>query len=225
MRRAIPLLFSVLVILAACGGSSAPETLTVTAPASTEAVSTEAAPPVFYAGKASGLITPVRSLGEGWAKNGSLTTALVGKRGLFSTEQPKKRVAPLAKGITSIADQSFTIEDGLSTKSLEHTVIVFDSDEAARAALDAVPGVFTSLPSRHYVVKEVNPPLVLGEDARAVRGSLESDGVKFAVGLIAWRQANIVQVIEGRGWLNAPNALASRIAKAAYRQTEATLAG
>ena len=225
MRRVISLLFPVLFILAACGGSSAPETLTVTAPASTEAVSTEAAPPVFYAGKASGLITPVRSLGEGWAKNGSLTKALVGKNGSFSTEQPKKRVAPIAKGVTSFADQFFTIEDGFSSQSLEHTVIVYNSDEAARVALDAVLGVCTSLPSRHYAVKEVNPPLVLGKAARAVRGSIESEGVKFPVGLIAWQQANIVQVVEGRGQLTAPNALASRIAKAAYRQTEATLAG
>ena len=188
-------------------------------------VSTEAAPPVFYAGKASGLISPVRSLGEGWAKNGSLSTVLVGKNGVFRTEQPKKRVAPIAKGVTSAADQSFAIEDGLSSKVVFHTVIVYDSDEAAQTALDAVPDAFTSLPSKKFVVKEVNPPLVLGEDARAVRGSYDSDGREYSHGLVAWRQANIVQVVAGNGWLSAPNAVISRIAKAAYRQTEAPLAG
>ena len=225
MRRAIPILLPALLILAACGGSSTPETLTVTAPVSTEAATTEAAPPVFYAGKAKDLLTPVRSLGEGWAKEGPAQTVLAGKRGIFAGEQPWKRSAPIARGVASIANQDYGLDDGLSSRSLYHTVIVYDSDEDAQAALDALPDVFTSLPSMRFDVKEVNPPLLLGEDARAVRGTVTPSDLEVEFGLVAWRQANIVQAVAGRGYLAAPNALISRIAKTAYRQTEATLAG
>jgi hypothetical protein len=77
MRRLLISLIPVTLVLVACGESSIPATMTVTAPATTEAVSTEAAPPVFYAGEARGLITPVRALGEGWAKSGPLSMKLV----------------------------------------------------------------------------------------------------------------------------------------------------
>ena len=132
-------------------------------------------------------------------------------------------MAPIASGIASVADQFFGIEDGFSTKGLYHTAIVYDSDENARAALPDVPSVFTSRPSLNYIVKEVNPPLLLGEDALAVRGTYTSDDTEVAFSLIAWRQANIVHVVSGTGYLAAPNAIISRIAKASYRQTAATL--
>lgn len=225
MRLAIPILLPALLILAACGGSSTPETTTITAPVSTEAATTEAAPPVFYAGKAKDLLTPVRSLGEGWAKDGNAQTVLAGKRGIFATEQPWKRSAPIAKGVASIANQDFRLDDGLASKTLYHTVIVYESDESAQTALDAALDTFTSLPSAHFVTKDVNPPILLGADAHAARGSVKPGDVELAVGMIAWRQANIVQAVSGRGYISAPNALVSRLAKSAYRQTEATLAG
>lgn len=213
-------------VLAACGASPSAETMTVTAPASTQAATTEAARPVFYAGNAAGLLTQVHSFGEGWAENGPAQTTLVGEEGVFVGEQPKKRSAPLATGLVSIANQDFILDDGLATKGAYHTVIVYASDEDAQAALDAVPGAFTSKPSWNYAVKEVNPPLLLGSDARAVRGTHKLPDPDFEVefGLVAWRQANIVQAVAGRGLIAAPNALISRLAKAAYRQTEATLA-
>lgn len=195
----------------------------MTAPVSIEAATTEAAPPVFYAGKAKGLLTPVRSLGEGWAIKPPLTTALFGKDGLFQTEQPRKRAAPIAKGVASIADQRFILDDGLATKGIYHTVIVYDSDADAEAALGAITDVFTSLPSLKYDVSDVNPPVLLGEDAQAVRGKSTSDDTEVAYSLVAWRQANIVQAVAGTGLIAAPNALVSRLAKSAYRQTETTL--
>jgi hypothetical protein len=211
-------------LLAACGDSSLPTTSssTSTSTATSEAATTEAAPPI-YEGAAKALILPLREFPAAWGKGDNLLqTRLAGtdpNKVIFTDEKPWQRSKPISGGLSSVAQQRFELDDGLSSQATYNDVFVYESVEAAEAALPEMIGVLTSKKSANYKVSEVNPPKFLGEDAAAASGSLKPEDVEASFCLMVWRQANVIVVVDAIGLLKGPLKTCLLMSKRAHKAT------